>query len=142
MSGREIKCKQCGKITLKQIRDAKYFCDRTCYMNWKREHPNKKPHKEKVLISGYYYIYRPDHPLAIKNGRYIAEHRLVAEQKIGRYLQQMEVVHHINGITTDNRLENVEVMDSRDHNTLTAMARGREKDGKFKVKISCMGQGF
>lgn len=69
----------------------------------------------RVFISGYYYVYSPDHPYAVKNGRYVAEHRLVAEKKIGRYLTNDEVAHHINGIKTDNRPENIEVMTKSEH---------------------------
>jgi hypothetical protein len=54
---------------------------------------------------GYVLRRAPSHPAAV-NG-YVLEHRLVMEQKIGRYLRDEEIVHHINHVRDDNRPENL-----------------------------------
>lgn len=58
--------------------------------------------------NGYILIRKPSHPFANHHG-YVFEHRLVMEKHLGRYLLQEEVVHHINGIPDDNRIENLEL---------------------------------
>jgi len=55
---------------------------------------------------GYVMIQAKDHPRATKEG-YVFEHILVMEKHIRRYLLPNEVIHHINGVKTDNRLENL-----------------------------------
>ena len=63
---------------------------------------------------GYILVYAPDHPCRDRNG-FVLEHRLVMEQHIGRLLDESEIVHHKNGIKSDNRLENLQVMSRADH---------------------------
>lgn len=84
------------------------------------EHPRWKGGRV-VAWNGYVRVLRRDHPRALSNG-YVWEHILVAEQKLGRPLayfgkgdHRNETVHHINGIKTDNRPENLEVLLNREH---------------------------
>ena len=65
----------------------------------------------------YKQLHLPTHPMADKNG-YVREHRFIMEQQIGRYLLKEEIVHHINGDTLDNRVENLELMDHKEHRRL------------------------
>jgi hypothetical protein len=56
-----------------------------------------------------------DHHLARSTG-YALEHRLVAEEMLGRSLAEGEVVHHVNGVKDDNRPENLMVFQTHsDH---------------------------
>lgn len=67
--------------------------------------------KGKIKRDGYWYIYKPKHPNSGKQN-YVAEHRLVMEKHLGRYLTKIEIIHHKNGIITDNRVENLELIKS------------------------------
>lgn len=81
---------------------------------------------------GYVLLWMPEHPHADNNGR-IREHRLVMEQKLGRYLLPDEVVHHKNKDHSDNRPENLELFESNGEHLkheLTGVpcpARGRKR---------------
>ncbi len=52
------------------------------------------------------------------DGKEMMEHRFVVEKAIGRKLTRDEVVHHKNGIKSDNRLDNLEVLSRGEHTTL------------------------
>lgn len=65
---------------------------------------------------GYILIYMPTHPNA--TGNYVFEHRLVMENKLGRLLGRREQVHHMNHITSDNRPENLMLLDIGEHSRL------------------------
>ena len=89
-------------IAYKEGRKTSFFKDK------KREkHPNWKGGKHKD--NGYVLIYTPDHPSATKSHPYIAEHRLIMEKILGRYLKSKEQVHHKNAKKDDNRPENLAI---------------------------------
>ena len=70
---------------------------------------------------GYVLIYKPDHPYP-NSHHYVYEHRLIMEKKLGRYLTNDEVVHHINGVKDDNREENLKLINKKTHKTDYASA--------------------
>ena len=80
--------------------------------------------KERMDIrgNGYVYLYFPDHPMA-KNGR-VPEHNIVMEKNINRTLSPGEIVHHINGIKSDNRIENLCLCTSKEHKMIHAKLNG------------------
>ena len=56
--------------------------------------------------AGYILIKSGGHPRRTK-GDYVGEHILVMEKQLGRFIERGEVVHHINEIKCDNRIENL-----------------------------------
>lgn len=58
----------------------------------------------------------------------VREHRLVVAKSLGRCLQPWEIVHHINGVKTDNRRENLELFPNPQvHNGFTILKLKVEK---------------
>lgn len=65
--------------------------------------------------SGYVLLSAPGHPRATQKGQYVFEHILVMEKHIGRFLNEEEVVHHINGNPQDNKIENLLLTTKSEH---------------------------
>lgn len=126
-------CPSCNKEVVKKSRDGKKqkFCSHDCYA---KNREARGAYKDEVVISEYIYKYLPNHPNSTKLG-YVAKHRLVVEETLGRFLSSDEIVHHKNGNKLDNRIENLTVMSQSEHNRYHAMNRGRDGNGKFTNSI-------
>lgn len=124
-----FECPICGKQVEKIRKDGlrAKTCSIECSKSFRGPKENYKPY---VIIDGYKYIYKPEHPHCKK--RYVAQHRLVMEEHLGRYLKDDEVVHHLNGNKTDNDISNLIVLSSSDHSKLhsymsTICCRGKKE---------------
>lgn len=87
---------------------------------------------------GYILVKAPlDHPYKNKNG-YIREHRLLMEKHLGRYLDPAEVIHHINGVKSDNRIENLQLYGSHsEHFRDEMLGNDYGKAHKGKPRAHC-----
>ena len=94
----------------------------------KMRKPSKYGGHLKKRSDGYVKVYCPGEHGATKDG-YKMQHILVAEEMIGRYLKDDEVVHHINHNRSDNRPENLAVMTASEHMRLHMKERWAQKKG-------------
>lgn len=86
----------------------------------------------KIVSKGdYLYALVPEHPKATKNG-YVLLHRVVMENHLGRVLNANEVVHHRDHDKKNNVLENLELLDSKEHNRIHGFEQGRKM-----VRLKC-----
>jgi hypothetical protein len=65
--------------------------------------------------------------LLVGTNHYQYEHRKVMENFLGRKLKRNESIHHINGIRSDNNLENLLLMKKREHDRFSTTERWRRK---------------
>lgn len=108
-------CEWCGKRVEMRKSDYDYkskhattpqFCSLSCR--------SSVPTVGSRILRGYRYIHAPWHPHA-NSSKQVAEHRLVMEKKIGRYLKREELVHHINHNKLDNSPDNLMLVDQKQH---------------------------
>lgn len=112
------------------------ICSKTwTEIGWKKGEPKKwiKGHHSKVRkgelssnwnggkgIDGSGYIRlsgHQDHPKSDGYGR-VKEHILIAENVLGYYLPEGVEIHHVNGIRSDNRNENLVICEDRNYHRL------------------------
>jgi len=105
-------CKDCGKSIIRRATRC-HLCDNKSRMESNRgeNNPNWKGGKSRQS-DGYVYILgkRPN-----RKHRYQLEHIMVWEKANGE-LPKGWVIHHLNGIKDDNRLENLAAMPRKGHN--------------------------
>ena len=134
--GLHVICPSCGALfkvfPYRLRRSGKICCSRSCASKIvpPEEHPNWKGGKI-VRANGYVCIR--------VNGAYVYEHRLVMEQRLGRPLNTSEAVHHKNGTKADNRIENLELLDRRIHDSTESTKHWKENPGSMRPEKTLCG---
>jgi len=108
----EDKCPACGKErSIKKYRKGMLCkpCAQKRAENTQRfkkgvEHP--RWNGGRYIRDGYIFILKPEHPFANNHG-YVREHRLIMEKLLERRLRNEEVIHHIDGNTQNNWVDNL-----------------------------------
>jgi hypothetical protein len=78
------------------------------------KHPNWKGGRIRHSM-GYYLLLIPSHPFCNQSG-YVPEHRVVAEKRLGRYINpKQEHVHHLDGNKANNESSNLVVLTPLEH---------------------------
>lgn len=127
--GKIIECTWCGKPIYRSpsiIHPIANFCSNSCRRKWLGERD-----RTVINVKGHNLGHKAEHFSVLNKMRNPQEkiadnpvyvnsrlYRLIAEAKIGRKLNKGEVVHHINGVRTDNRPENLQVMTCNEHSRL------------------------
>jgi len=73
--------------------------------------------RERRKIKGY-DVPKSPYKIIRVGAKTMREHRYVMEKHLGRSLTQMEQVHHINGDTLDNRVENLQIVTAWEHHQI------------------------
>jgi hypothetical protein len=119
-------CENCGAtrwVLLRKGLPQSRLCYR-CGVRAPNTHPKRGPDNprwrggRKITPAGYVAVrLGKDDPLYKMVGRngYVLEHRLVMARALGRCLATNEEVHHKNRDKSDNKLENLELLDKSNH---------------------------
>lgn len=82
--------------------------------------------------AGYKKVLQPKHPKADNRG-YVMEHILVWEQETGVSIPPNCCIHHLNGNKSDNRIENLCMMQHKAHTVMHHTGAKRSNETKARI---------
>jgi hypothetical protein len=137
------KCVNCGKVRLvekRMIQENKFNTGLCQECNWVKGGKNHIAYKGGRHTNGRGYVNllleKDDKFYSMLNRTgYVLEHRYIVANDVGRPLKDYEHVHHLNGIKTDNRIENLVLIDGSIHQIVTAL---EEKIKRLEVEIKLL----
>lgn len=140
---KQFNCSKCNKITYKynnQIinnKTGRYYCSRKCsYEDALGKIKNVIPleyRKWRIGRKGYLET-------NIRRKR-ILQHRWIIETKVlKRPLEKGEIIHHLNGIKTDNRIENLSICSNHTHYLFIKALKNRIKELEIKLDSIAIGK--
>lgn len=89
------------------------FCSRSCHFKYSQSEGGFAKKTGTMIHKGYILEWNPNHPNQQKG--YVPQHRCVMERKLGRILEKNEIIHHVNHCKHDNRIENLQIVSSKEH---------------------------
>jgi hypothetical protein len=120
-------CPSCNNgrwTTLRKGLPERVYCV-TCAPKRYKPHLGKHRGGSRISSDGYNLIrMNPNdffYPMAKQSDGYLLEHRLVMAEHLKRLLHPWEIVHHINGIKTDNRFDNLQLVQELQHKQITIL---------------------
>lgn len=119
-------CNYCKKNFTNYKSNYRKFCSNKCRHDFKKgklpeqlkrtlghlkgnKHPNWKGGKF-IDTNGYVWVRLPNESYKTMQKPYIYEHRIIMEQHLGREIKKGEIIHHLNGNRSDNKLENLRLV--------------------------------
>jgi len=122
-------CLRCGKKFERHLSEIKKgsfkYCSRECaFVDMKGRLKKIKPIEE-----SRWYINRKGYFQTTRRRKRILQHRWVVETQIlERPLKYGEIIHHLNGIKTDNRKENLSICENHTHHLFIKKLQERIKE--------------
>ena len=129
-------CEVCGKefwVQPSRIKKGRSrFCSLKCYGQWVSENRTEDrvgtwKGGKKINACGYIQI-------LVGKYHYALEHRLIWEKANGQ-IPEGFIIHHLNGIKTDNRLENLICISRKEHNPIKIIEPYQQKIRLLEIKM-------